>query len=192
MTINKQNNDRIFRRLFNNIIIGLFLGSFIGCVIAAITGCVFWIFAQHPSPALYATVNLAALISGQIIVNGIPVGLIIGITTGLHHAIIRSNPKSLVWGVITGLATIAGIWFSGYLTDTNTLVVIFEDVFIGLMAGWLSSWLTSNNPPSQDFKNDSRLSKKQLIVSSISGFLFVFISVYGYFYIALYFANIRS
>jgi hypothetical protein len=188
MTVNKLINRNVFSRLFYGVIFGGIIGSITGVITGAVGSCLYWIYVRHLYPTLYGDRPLGSFVPGDIIMFGIPLGLLIGISTGLHHAIFKQySLNSLVWVVVTGLGTIGGVLASGFGTD-YFLGFIFEVAFIGLAASWLAHKITT-----RELKvRNGQLKRGFLIISSISGFLLIFTAIYGIFKFWLYLINIPS
>jgi hypothetical protein len=190
-----------FSQLFSGIFLGgvfVFFGGLFGCIagsMAAIIGAIaYWGFTIQAYQTLYANRSLFELVFSSFITIGIPVGLLIGMTMGLHFVIFKLyTPHSLIWTVITGLATVIGLWISGFSVDVNNqLGFFFYIAFIGVMTGWFTSRLLYKISIKEFFNYNKAFARPLMIVSSITGFLLTLLFIYRYFNFWLSLRNIHS
>jgi hypothetical protein len=183
--------------LSENLILQITHCTFRGCVCGIVSGViagaigslVYWVSTKNAYQALYARVTLDMLVPGDVFMYGIPIGLTIGIITGLHAGIFRNYyPKSIVWVVLTVFGAVTGFWLSGKHPN-NFYVFAFEVGFITLVTSWLAHRFTMH-----EYQNDNSKLKRMFFtgICSITGLLCVFIIVYIYFYILHELASLPS
>jgi hypothetical protein len=190
-----------FFSFFSGIFLGgvfVLFGGLFGCaasgMAAIIGGIAYWGFTIQAYQTLYANRSLFELVFSSIITIGIPVGLLIGMTMGLHFVIFKLyTPHSLIWAVITGLGTVIGLWISGFSAGVNNqLGFFFYVAFVGLMTGWFTSRLLHKISIQEFFNHNKAFARPLMIVSSITGFLLTLLFIFGYFNFWLSLLNIHS
>jgi|ERR1700690_1970601 hypothetical protein len=192
--INKTVNENPFVRLLFGLGKGCLIGVLGGIIFGVIGSCIFWVLSKIFYQGLHIyTINLIEFINQEVEITGIPLGLIIGVTTGLHHVVFNTfNPKSFVWAAVACLGTVLGLWLS-HLTNLDPDFIIrvafyIEVGCIGLMTGWIAHKVTTIKP--DGVKNMVR--REFIFLSFISGLLLIFVATYYYFTLMNYLRNIPS
>lgn len=197
----KSSVERFFSQLFSGImlgglfiLIGIFFGILAGGIAALFGGIVYWSFTIDAYQALYENRSLFGLVFFSIFSIGIPIGLMIGVTMGLHFVIYKLyTPHSMVWAVITGFGSVSGLWISGFSADANNQLGFLIYVgFVGLITGWFTGKVFHKISIQEFFTYNKAFTRPLIIISSITGFLLMLFLVYSYFNFWLSLQNIHS
>jgi hypothetical protein len=175
-------SNNLFIRILLVLVKSCLIGLLAGAVSGAVGGGIYWISSEIYWQNSYTLIELMELIAPGVFGTGIPLGLLIGASTGLHHLVFsRSNPKSFVWAVIACLAAVLGLWLSGLDVASQSVLILriafdFEIAMIGLVTGWIT-----HRSLMPDFKDDNEGTRREIIISSFSGLSLMVIVTASYF-----------
>jgi hypothetical protein len=193
------------------LLIRLFYGIVIGCAIGVIGGLVFgiasgWInsatsqFLQEELDILPG--DISTFIGYGVFIIGLPVGFLVGVTTGLNLAIFQmSSIKPFVWAGIAGSGVVISLWISHFSENHFIFQALFyfEVALVSFITGWVAyKYITlyfANGWDEYSCIDLDDLSKSMPIMKIIgltSELFFIMITTYYYFEILYNARNIHT
>ncbi len=191
---NQTFNHDLIIRLFSGTVKGCLIGIVGGIIFGAISSCFDWAIIQIFYEKLHIVhIELKSYITGSVVFIFLPLGLLIGTISGLHHAVFRiSNLKSSMWAVIACLSSVLALWLSGFSNFQAEFILqvasYVEIAFFCFMTSWIAYKYTIPDP-----NDESRnVEQKVVMISSLSGLFLIFIATYYYFAFQVFIMSIRT
>ena len=165
---------------------GLVSGLAGGVLAGALGSFIYWTPTRYLYPSLYGDLGIREVLGADILLIGIPIGLAIGISTGLHAAVfLQHAPRLLLWVPLSGLSAVLAVWLSAFRVNNPTWFLLAV-AFIGSATGWLSHELAMHKHVAEPPK------PLEATIGSVSGFILMFLMTYGYFRVWVYLQSIPS
>jgi hypothetical protein len=175
-----------FTLILNRVLCGLMFGFAGGILAGAIGSIIYWVSTKYFYDSLYANITISEVIWADILLIGIPISLILGLSTGMYAGVFRNHvPKQLLWISLTTLSVVLAVWLSGFRVN-NPIGFLLEITFIGCATSLLLHRVTM-----KEHQNEPSIELTTLICV-IGSSLLTFLMVYGYFRFWIYLQNIPS
>jgi hypothetical protein len=137
-------------------------------------------------PSLYGDLHLAELIGPDILLIGIPIGLAVGITTGLHAAVFPMHvPRLSLWVLLSGTSAVLAVWLSAFRYNNPSWFLVAIAI-IASATGWLSHRLAMHKHQAQPPRAVSAA------IGLASGFFLMFLMIFAYFRAWMYLLSVPS
>jgi len=165
---------------------GLVSGFAGGVLAGALGSFAYWTPTKHLYPSLYGDIDIGQVVGADVLLIGIPIGLAIGIGTGLQAAVFRQHaPRMLLWVPLSGTSAVLAVWLSAFRVNNPAWFLLLV-AFVGSATGWLSHKLAMHKHEAEP----PRL--VEVTIGIVSGFLLMFLMIYAYFRVWVYLQSIPS